>query len=61
MILTGKERVTLRGKLWKPLVLLAVAEPLYFVFETCGILYTNATFAGAVLVAFGIWQVTRNH
>lgn len=49
LILTGKERVTLRGKPWKPLVLLAVAEPLYFFFETYGILYTNATFAGVVL------------
>lgn len=49
LILIGKEHIRLRGKPWKPLALLAVAEPLYFFFETYGILYTNATFAGVVL------------
>ena len=47
MIVFGKEKVSFRGKKWKPLLLLAVTEPLYF--ESYGILYTNATFAGVVL------------
>ena len=49
MIVFGKEKVSFRGKKWKPLLLLAVAEPIYFYFESYGILYTNATFAGVVL------------
>ena len=49
MIVFGKEKVFFRGKKWKPLLLLAVTEPIYFYFESYGILYTNATFAGVVL------------
>lgn len=49
MILFGKAKVSLRGKNLKPLLLLAVTEPMYFYFESYGILYTNATFAGVVL------------
>lgn len=49
MILFGKAAVSFRGKKWKPLLLLAITEPIYFYFESYGILYTNATFAGVVL------------
>ena len=49
MILFGKAKVSLRGKNLKTLLLLAVTEPMYFYFESYGILYTNATFAGVVL------------
>ena len=49
MILFGKAKLSLRGKNLKPLLLLAVTEPMYFYFESYGILYTNATFAGVVL------------
>lgn len=49
LILLKKGRVSIRGKNWRPLLVLAVTEPLYFYFESYGILYTNATFAGVVL------------
>ncbi len=49
MIVFKKATVSFRGKRWKPLLLLAVTEPIYFYFESYGILYTNATFAGVVL------------
>ena len=49
MIVFGKSKVSFHGKDLKPLLLLAVAEPVYFYFESYGILYTNATFAGVVL------------
>lgn len=48
-ILSGKEKVSLRGKKIMPLLLLSIAEPIYFYFETFGIVYTNATFAGVIL------------
>ena len=48
MILLGKARVSFRGKNWKPLLLLAATELGCFFFESYGILYTNATFAGVV-------------
>lgn len=48
-VLTGKVRVSLRGKNLRPLLLLVAAEVLYFYFESYAILYTGATFAGAVL------------
>lgn len=49
LILFKKAHVSFRGKNLKPLLLLAGTELLYFYFESCGILYTNATFAGVVL------------
>ncbi len=49
MIVFGKAKVSFRGKKSKPLLLLAITEPIYFYFESYGILYTNATFAGVVL------------
>ena len=48
LILMGKARVSFRGKKWRPLILLAVMELACFFFESNGILYTNATFAGVV-------------
>lgn len=49
LILFGKAKVSFRGKKRRPLILLACTEVLYFYFESYGILYTNATFAGVVL------------
>ncbi len=49
LILTGRAKVSFRGKKWKPLILLGIAEPLYFYFESYGIFYTNATFAGVMI------------
>lgn len=54
MIVFKKATVSFRGKRWKPLLLLAVTEPIYFYFESYGILYTNATFAGVVLAVVPI-------
>ena len=49
LLLLDRSRVSFRGKHPKPLILLAVSELVYFYFESYGILYTNATFAGVVL------------
>ena len=43
-----KIRVSYKGKKLKPLIILAATELLCFYFESYGILYTNATFAGVV-------------
>ena len=60
LIVFKKATVSFRGKRWKPLLLLAVTEPIYFYFESYGILYTNATFAGVVLAVVPViascWQ-----
>ena len=49
MMLTGKHKVSLKGKNIKSLLILGVMEPLYFYFESYGILYTNATFSGVII------------
>jgi len=48
-ILLGKEKISFKGKNWRPIVVLLLMQSLYFLFETYGILYTNATIAGLVL------------
>ena len=48
-LLLGKEKISFKGKKWKPVVLLLLMQSCYFLFETYGILYTNATIAGLVL------------
>lgn len=48
-ILIGKAKVSLKGKNWKPLAILLVTQIGYYVFETYGLIYTNATIAGMVL------------
>ncbi len=59
LILLRKVTVSFRGKNWKPLVFLVLTELACFFFESNGILYTNATFAGVVssvspVVAIGL-------
>ena len=48
-LLLGKKTISFKGKNWKPVVLLLLMQSCYFLFETYGILYTNATIAGLVL------------
>ena len=48
-LLLGKEKISFKGKNWRPVVLLLLMQSCYFLFETYGILYTNATIAGLVL------------
>lgn len=48
-VCTGKEKVSFKGKDWKPLGALLLMQLLYYVFESYGILHTNATIAGLVL------------
>lgn len=49
MILFGKEKVSLKGKNWKPVALLLITQLCYYLFESYGILYTNSTISGLVL------------
>ena len=49
LLLLKREKVQLRGKNWKGLILLALVETAYFFFETYGIYYTNSTFSGVIL------------
>lgn len=57
LILLKKGRVSIRGKKWRSLLALAVMEPLYFYFESYGILYTNATFGGVVLAVVPVVSI----
>ena len=47
-LLLGREKLRLRGKNLRPLVVLGVLEPLCFVFESYAIYFTNATITGVV-------------
>lgn len=49
MILFGKQRVSFKGKNWRPVALLLTMQLTYYLFESYGILYTNSTIAGLVL------------
>lgn len=57
MILFGWERIRLRGKKLKPLLLLACVEPIYFFFESYGIYYSNSTFAGVMLAIVPVLSI----
>ena len=48
-MLVKRQKITFRGKNWKALLLLMLAQILYYRFESLGILYTNATVSGLVL------------
>lgn len=49
LIVFKKGTISFRGKNWKPALLLVAMQLVYYCFESYGILYTNATFAGVVL------------
>lgn len=53
-VLVGKKKVTLKGKRLLPLLLLILLQVLYYLFESYGILYTNATISGVVLAVVPI-------
>lgn len=57
MILMGKAKFTLKGKKILPLLFLGIVEPLCFLLETYGILYTNATVAGVVMAVSPIVSI----
>ena len=48
-ILIGKAKFSIKGKNWRPLVILLATQIGYYVLETYGLLYTNTTIAGMVL------------
>ena len=48
-LLLGKQKISFKGKNWKPVALLLLLQSCYFLLETYGILYTNATISGMVL------------
>ena len=45
----GKQKICFKGKNWKPILLMLLMQSSYFLFETYGVLYTNATVSGMVL------------
>ncbi len=56
-LLTGREKLSLRGKPLLPLLGLAVAEPVVFFAESYGILYTNATFTGVMVAIAPLFAI----
>ena len=48
-LITGKKKFSLKGKNWKPVLLLMLAQVGYYIFETQGIQHTTTTIAGLVL------------
>ena len=57
MILFGKAKFSLKGKKILPLLFLGIVEPLCFLLETYGILYTNAKVAGVVMAVSPIVSI----
>ena len=49
MMLFGKNKLSFKGKNWRPVALLMLMQVCYYLFETYGILYTNSTVSGLVL------------
>ena len=49
LILTGKFKLSLKGKSAGLLAAFSIMEPIYFYCESYGILYTNVTYSGVVL------------
>ena len=49
LLLAGKGKISFKGKNWKPILVLLLAQVGYYLFETQGVLYTNSMIAGVVL------------
>lgn len=49
LTVTGKGKISFKGKNWKPILILLLAQVAYYLFETQAVLYTNSMIAGAVL------------
>ena len=56
-LLLKKERIDLKGKPLKPLLLFALMEPVYFFVESYAVLHTNATYAGVGLAVSPIFSI----
>ena len=56
-LLTGRQKISLKGKPLKPLVLFAITEPLYFLAESYAVLYTNSTYTGVMLAVSPIGSI----
>lgn len=56
-LLTDREKLSFKGKNWKPITALLVLQLSYYYFETYGILYTNSTIAGLVLAVVPVVTV----
>ena len=56
-LLLGRQKISLRGKNWLPLLGLMVTEPAIFFSESYGILYTNATFAGVIIALAPLFAI----
>lgn len=57
LLLLGKVQFSLKGKRLLPLLFLGIVEPLCYLLETYGILYTNATVAGVVMAVSPIVSI----
>lgn len=49
LMLAGKGRLSFKGKNWKPVTILLAMQLSYYLFESYGVLHTNATVSGLVL------------
>ena len=49
LMIFGKCKISLKGKNFLPILLLQVLQLLYFLFESYGLIYTNATISGLCL------------
>ena len=49
MLVFGKNKLSFKGKNWRPIVILLAMQLCYYLFESYGILYTNSTISGLVL------------
>ncbi len=52
------EKLHLRGKKLFPLIVLAVCEPFCLLFESYGILYSNASFAGIMIALTPVFSIS---
>lgn len=50
-MLLGKEKISFKGKDWKPIAILLLMQTTYYFCETYGLMYTNSIVAGMVLAA----------
>lgn len=57
MLLLGRAKVNFKGKKLLPLLFLGIVEPMCYLLETYGILYTNATVAGVVMAVSPIVSI----
>ena len=49
LMLSGRGKLSFKGKNWKPIILMLIMQVVYYFLETYGLLYTNTTISGLVL------------